>query len=164
MSRRAFVTLVASGTLSIALACSPPESPAPQARPATGRPAATPAPVAVHVLVPDGASPEAEAWGENLRTAVTSGHDDLILAATAEEASVVVRIDTVETGVKATPEPEGEGEISVMRGALVVGGSAREFHLTYRGEARLQAEALARNLRGFAAEGGTDQAAPPPAQ
>jgi hypothetical protein len=95
---------------------------------------------------------------------VTSGHGDLSLAPTAEEASVVVRIDTVENGVKVTPEPEGEGEISVMRGALVVGKSAREFHLTYRGEARPQAEALARNLRGFSAEGGAEPATPPPTE
>jgi hypothetical protein len=127
------------------------------------------------VLVADGADPEAEAWSEELRTAVTSGHGNLSLAATAEEASVVVRIDTVETGVEVppdpletgaevTPESEGEGEISVMRGALIVDGSAREFHLSYPGEVRPQAEALARNLRSFTAEGGTATATPPPTQ
>jgi hypothetical protein len=122
------------------------------------------APVAVHVLVPDGAGPDAAAWAEELRNAVTAGHGDLSLAARAEEASVVVRVDAVETGVEASPEPEGEGEISVMRGALVVDGSAREFHLTYRGEARLQAAALARNLRGFSAEGGGEPGTPAPTQ
>ena len=47
---------------------------------------------------------------------------------------------------------EGEGEVNVMRGALLVGASARAFNLVYRGEARPQAEAFARNLRRFAAE------------
>lgn len=164
MTRRAFLTLVAAAALSTGLACGPPETPAPQARPASGGPAETPAPVAVHVLVPDGASPEAEAWAEELRTAVTSGHGGLSLAETAEEASVVVRVDAVESGVEVTPEPEGEGEIFVMRGALVVDGSGRQFQLSYRGEARLQAEALARNLRSFSAEGGTAPVTPPPMQ
>jgi hypothetical protein len=116
------------------------------------------------VLVPDGADPEAEAWGEELRQAIQAGHGDLSLAPTIDEAAVVVRVDAVETGVEASPEPEGEGEISVMRGALLVGGSAREFHLTYRGEARSQAQALARNLRSFSAEGGAAPATPPPTQ
>jgi hypothetical protein len=40
----------------------------------------------------------------------------------------------------------------MMQGALVLGESAREFKLAYRGEVRPQAEALARNLRGYAAE------------
>jgi len=164
MTRRALVALAASAALASTLACTPPETPAPQASPATGGPTADPGPVHVHVLVPDGASPQAEAWAEDLRTAVTAGHGNLSLAASPEEAAVVVRIDTVETGVEASEEPEGEGELSVMRGALVVGESAREFHLMYPGEARLQAEALARNLRGFAAEGGTDPSTPSPVQ
>jgi hypothetical protein len=115
----------------------------------------TPAPpIFVHVQLAEEASAEVEAWAEELRTAVTAGHGDLRLAATPEEAAVVVRIDSVETGVKANPEPEGEGETSMMRGALVLGESAREFNLAYRGEVRPQAEALARNLRGYAAETG----------
>jgi hypothetical protein len=122
----------------------------------------TPAPpVFVHVQLSEGAEAAVEAWAEELRTAVTAGHGDLRLAATVEEAAVVVRIDSVDTRVKADPEPEGEGETSVMRGALVLGESAREFNLAYRGEVRPQAEALARSLRGYAAE--TDVGAAPDA-
>ena len=154
----AFVTAV----LLAAGACSQPEGPAAQATPAAMMPTPGP-PVLVHVLVPEEAGPEVEAWAEELRTAVTTGHGELNLAATPEEAAVVVRIDAVETGVKTDPEPEGEGETSMMRGALVLGESAREFKLAYRGEVRPQAEALARNLRGYAAEtdaGASDEPEP----
>ena len=47
---------------------------------------------------------------------------------------------------------------------LVVGESARAFNLVYRGDARPQAEALARNLRRFAAEGGAVVPAPEEAE
>ena len=132
-------------------ACSQPEDPAARATPAAMMPTPAP-PVLVHVQVPEEAAPKAEAWAEELRAAVTAGHGELNLAATPEEAAVVVRIDAVETGVKVDPEPEGEGETSMMRGALVLGESAREFKLAYRGEVRPQAEALARNLRAYATE------------
>jgi hypothetical protein len=64
--------------------------------------------------------------------------------------------------VKFEPEPAGEGEISVMRGALVTGKTAQPFQLAYKGEARPQAEALARNLRRFAM--GTGAAGSKPAE
>jgi hypothetical protein len=141
----AMAVLLATG------ACSQPEGPEARATPAAMMPTPAP-PVLVHVQVPEEAGPEVEAWAEELRIAVTAGHGDLNLAATPAEAAVLVRIDAVETGVKVVPEPEGEGETSMMRGALVLGESAREFKLAYRGEVRPQAEALARNLRGYAAE------------
>jgi hypothetical protein len=65
--------------------------------------------------------------------------------------------------VKVDPEPEGEGETSVMRGALVLGEAPREFSLAYRGDVRPQAEALARNLRAYAAEAGGDESDAPEA-
>ncbi len=162
MTRHALLSLAVAALLALG-GCSGPEAPAALATPAATMPTPAPAPIAVLVQVPEGAGSLAEAWAEELRAAVSAGHGDLSLASTPEDAAVVVRIDEVETGVEVTPEPEGEGEISVMRGVLVLGDSAREFSLNYRGEARVQAEALARNLRAFAAEGGTDQpAADPP--
>jgi len=150
MTRHALL-LLAPAALLAAGACAPPDAPAARATPAAMMPTPAP-PIVVHVQVPDDAGPEAAAWAEGLRTAVTEGHGDLSLAATPEEAVVVVRIDSVETGVKTDPEPEGEGETSLMQGALVLGESAREFKLAYRGDVRPQAEALARNLRAYAAE------------
>lgn len=156
MTRHALLSFATAPVL-VLVACSAPEAPAALGTPPAARP--TPVPVSVLVQVAEGAGPLAEAWAEDLRTAVSAGHGDLSLASAPEAAAVVVRVDRVETGVEVDPEPEGEGEISVMRGALVVGGSAREFSLAYRGEARPRAEALARNLRAFAAEGGTDEPA-----
>ena len=150
MTRHALLALVTAALL-VGGACSPPEDPAARATPAATMPTPAP-PIVVHVQVPEGGGPEAAAWAEELRTAVREGHGDLSLAAAREDAVVVVRIDSVETGVEADPEPEGEGEISVMKGALVLGESAREFSLAYRGDVRPQAEALARNLRAYAAE------------
>ncbi len=162
MTRHALLSLAVAGLLALG-GCSGPEAPAALATPAATMPTPAPTPIAVHVQVPEGAGSLAEAWAEELRAAVSAGHGDLSLASTPEDADVVVRIDEVETGVEVTPEPEGEGEVSVMRGALVLSESAREFSLNYRGKARLQEEALARNLRTFAAEGGTDQPADEPA-
>jgi len=142
--------LVATAALLAVVACSAPE--APQAT-ATPPPAASPPPVVVHIQVPEDRGPAVEAWAQALAAAIAGGHGGLALASTPEEAVAVVRIDAVETGAEVDPEPEGEGEVNVMRGALVVGESARAFNLVYRGDARPQAEALARNLRRFAAEG-----------
>ena len=150
MTRHALLALVAPGLLAGG-ACSPTDEPAARATPAATMPTPAP-PIVVHVQVPEGGGPEAAAWAEELRTALREGHGDLSLAAAREDAVVVVRIDSVETGVEVDPEPEGEGETSVMKGALVLGESAREFSLAYRGDVRPQAEALARNLRAYAAE------------
>jgi hypothetical protein len=150
MTRHALLAPIAAALLA-AGACSPPDTPATRSTPAATMPTPAP-PVFVHVQIPEEARPEVEAWAEAMRAAVTAGHGDLKLFASPEEPAVVVRIDTVETGVKADPEPEGEGETSVMRGALVLGEHSRDFSLAYRGEVRPQAEALARNLRVYAAE------------
>jgi hypothetical protein len=143
--------MLVAASLLVAGACSPPDAPASRATPGATMPTPTP-PVFVHVQIPETAEPEVEAWAEALRAAVTAGHGDLKLTASPEEAAFVVRIDTVETGVEADPEPEGEGETSMMRGALVLGEAPREFSLAYKGDVRPQAEALARNLRSYAAE------------
>ncbi|MGD8895641.1 MAG: hypothetical protein PVJ73_06365 [Acidobacteriota bacterium] len=132
-------------------ACSQPDAPAARATPAAMMPTPAP-PIVVHVRVSEEAGPEAAAWAEELRNAVKEGHGDLSLTPTPEEGVVVVRIDSVETGVKTDPEPEGEGETSMMRFALVLGGAPQEYSLAYKGDARPQAEALARNLSSLAAE------------
>jgi hypothetical protein len=133
-----------------AAACSAPEPPEAAATPV---PTATPVPAAVFVQVADEAGDGAQEWAEALQAAIQAG-PGLVVAPTPEEATVRVRIDQVETGVEASPEPEGEGAINRMRGALIVGDSAREFSLVYRGDAGPQAEALARNLSRFTTEGG----------
>jgi hypothetical protein len=109
--------------------------------------------VAVHILVPEEPGPEIQAWAQSLAAAIDAGYGALTLAATPEEAAAVVRIDSVQTGVEWDPEPPGEGEISVMHFALILGQSSREFDVAYRGDATPQAQALARNLRGVAANG-----------
>jgi hypothetical protein len=147
----------AAAALLTVSACSSPDAPR-----ATATPVPVSGPVAVFVLVPESPEPEVAAWGQALVAAITSGQGGLVLAPTLEEAAAVVRIDAVEVGVEASPEPEGEGEISVMRGALVLGETARPFDLAYRGEAGPQAEALARNLRRFVTEGGTGPPAAAP--
>ena len=154
MTRPAGIALATAVGL-LTVGCSAPDAPAALATPVPARP--TPAPMTVLVQVADGAPPLAEAWADELRTAVMAGHGDLSLAESPEDAGVVVRIDDVETDVQVASGEEESGPISVMRGAIVVDGSARVFDLRYPGEARPQAEALARNLRGFAAEGGPSE-------
>jgi hypothetical protein len=158
MTRHALPTLAAAALL--AAACSQPDAPAARATPAETMP--TPVPrIAVFVQVSEEADADVQAWAEELRAAVAAGQGDLSLASTPEEAEAVVRIDSVESGVKVDPEPEGEGETSLMRGALVKGEDAREFQLAYKGEVRHWAEALARNLRGYAAKMDADAADTP---
>jgi hypothetical protein len=149
---------LAAATLAIA-ACSAPDTPRSAATPAPVAPAASLPPVVVQIQVPEDPGPAVEAWAQALAAAIDAGHGGLALARTPEEAVAVVRIDAVETGAEVKPQPEGEGEVNVMRGALVVGENARAFNLVYRGDAQPQAEALARNLRRFAAEGADDNAA-----
>jgi len=157
--------LVTAALLPLA-ACSAPEAPQATATPAPTDPAATPPPVVVQILVPEEPAPEVQAWALALAAAIEAGHGELTLAARPVEAVALVRIDSVRTGVEWTPEPPGEGEISVMHGAFVLGESARDFDLAYRGDAAPYAEALARNLRRFAAESGggpaPDEEAEPP--
>jgi hypothetical protein len=148
---------VAAATAMILGACSSPEPPQDSAAPAamaTPTPAPPAAPIAVHVALPESPDPAVLAWGQALATAITSGQGGLTLVAPPEEAAAAVRIDSVRTGVEWEPAPPGEGKISVMHGALVLGDSAREFDFAYRGDVAPQAEILARNLRAFAAESG----------
>lgn len=160
----AFATLAAVAGTSCSREDAPP--PAPPVRATAAPPAAAAphaAPVPVFVLLPDSPSPEVEAWARELGAAIAAGHGGLVMSESAEDARVVVRIDAVETNARVNPEPPGEGEVLVMRGAILDGESSRAFSLAYRGSARPQAEALARNLRRFAAEGQASAPEPPPA-
>jgi len=135
---------LAAATFLVAVACSAPE---PQKAMATQAPSASPvAPLAIHVTSPKNASPEAAEWARALEESVAARTGDLVLVADASAAQLVVRIASVEAAPVGAEVP-GEGEAFVMRGALVAGDRTREFNLTYRGEARAQTEALARNLR-----------------
>jgi hypothetical protein len=146
-----FVTLAVAAlvaSLSVA-ACSRSEAPmaAPQATPAPPpavevAPAAKPAPLAVYVQASTPAGAEAETWAKELRRALEARRDEFRLAS-REKAELAVRIDRVE---------KAAGERHVMRGSLLLGKTRRNFDLTYPGEIRPQAEALARNLRTFANE------------
>ena len=146
---RAILPALAAGLL-VAVACS---RPAPEGAAATPAPAATatPAtPLVVGVVVGAKSGPDAEAWAKELRAAVGAHADELRLAADDGRADLVVRIESVQRHAKFKPEPPGDGEAILMRGTLVLGERTREFTLGYRGEARPQAEALARNLRPIA--------------
>ena len=144
---------LAVAALLVAAACSAPE--APQTAATSTPPAAVPQLVPVHIVVPESPDEGISAWAQALAEAITSGHGGLTLVQTPEEALVGVRIDAVENGTEADPVPEAEGEVEVMRGALLVGEDAHEFNLAYRGDVRPEAEALARNLRKLAVQAAT---------
>jgi hypothetical protein len=112
----------------------------------------------VGVVAAEGCGADGEAWATELREAVRARAGDLRLAAEGATPDVVVRIEKVQRGVTVKPEPPGEGETEVVHGTFVAGGRNRPFVLAYRGEARPQTEALARNLRSIT----KDMAAPTP--
>jgi hypothetical protein len=143
------LSLVVVALMALA-ACSAPEAPE-----AAATPAAVPQLVPVHIVVPENPDEGISAWSRALADAITSGHGGLTLVQTPEEALVGVRIDVVEKGTEADPVPEGEGDVEVMRGALLVGEDVHEFNLAYRGDLAPEAEALARNLRKLAVQAAT---------
>jgi hypothetical protein len=149
MTRLSRSTLALAGAL-VAVACTGPEATKSEATPG---PSASPvAPLAVHIALVEGASSSAMGWARTLEEAVTERRGDLQLVADAAAAVVVVRVAAVEP-VREEGGASGEGEAMVVRGALVVGtATPRNFNLTYRGAARVQADALARNLRRLAEE------------
>jgi hypothetical protein len=146
----------------LAAACS---GPAPErAKPPVPPPAATaiPAPpVVVDVVAAKGSGLEGETWAKELREAVGARAGDLQLAAKGTAADIVVRIEKIQHGVAFKPEPPGEGKTEVVHGTFVASGRTRPFTLGYRGEARPQVEALARNLRAIAREIAAHEAASP---
>ena len=113
--------------------------------------AAAPASVmSVRVETPAAAAPNAQKWGDELRTALAARSHEFRPARASEKAELVVKVDSVSAA------PNGG---SVMNGALVMGGQVMPFGLSYPGEIRPQAEAFARNLRKLAEQMKT---APPP--
>jgi hypothetical protein len=155
---RLFRPGLATAVVLAAVACSAPEPPKAGATPVPPMPKVVP--LAVHVALPENASPETAQWARELEDAIAARAGDLELVADPSAARLIVRIASVESapeGVKVG----GEGEAFVMRGALVVGDATRDFNLTYRGEARAQTQALARNLRRLADETRQQAAATP---
>jgi hypothetical protein len=156
---RFFRSALAVAAAHAAAACSAPE--APKTGGASPAASAVPvAPLAVHVALPQGASPKAMEWAKALEEAVAARQGDLKLVADASAAEVVVRVTSVEPAPEGAVGP-GEGQAVVMHGALVVGDATREFNLAYRGAARGQAEVLARNLRRLGEETMQQSVAPP---
>jgi len=123
-------------TLVLAVLC---PVPAPAA-PAPAAPAKV-VPMIVEVRTAAKADAGAQAWAKELRAALEARKDEFRLAKPREKAELTVRIDSV---------GKGQGDGQVMNGALVMGETARPFNLSYVGESRPQAEALARNLRKYA--------------
>jgi hypothetical protein len=157
---RAILPALAAGLLA-AVACS---GPAPKSAAPTPGPAATavPGPLVVGVVAADASGSGVDAWAKELRDAVRARAGELRLAADGETTDIVVRLEKLEQDVKFTPEPPGEGRTAVVRGTFLLGPRTREFRLGYRGEARPQAEALARNLRTIAKEMATSIPEPLP--
>lgn len=134
--------------LAFASAVTEPQAAAP--RPAPAKPAA---PMTVAVEVAPSAGPAGQQWGQELRTALETRKDEFRLARKGEKAELVVHIDSVAAA------PRGG---SVMNGSLAIAARVSPFNVTYPGEARPQAEALARNLRRFAEQLKSAPARPTP--
>lgn len=122
--------------LAFASAFTEPQAAAP--RPAPAKPAAV---MTVAVEVAPSAGAAGQLWGQELRNALEPRRDEFRLARKGEKAELVVRIDSV----AATPRGG-----SVMNGSLAIAARVHPFNVSYPGEARPQADALARNLRRFA--------------
>jgi hypothetical protein len=113
---------------------------APQA-PAGPAPAAPAKVVPMTVLVEaDAKAAGTEEWAKELRTALAARKGEFRLARPGEKAELVVRIESLGKAQDGTP---------VMNGALVLGEARRAFAYGYR-DVKVQAEALARNLRKIA--------------
>jgi hypothetical protein len=110
-------------------------------------PPAGQAPAAPAKVVPMTVRVEAEAkvagteeWAKELGTALAARKDEFRLVRPGEKAELVVRIESLGKAQDGTP---------VMNGALVMGEAKRGFAYGYR-DVKVQAEALARNLRKIA--------------
>jgi len=114
-------------------------------------PAAKAAPMSVAVDVAAGSSAGAHAWEKELRAALEARKDEFRVVKPGEKSELVVRVVAL---------TKGQGESSVMKGALVLGSQEKAFNLTYGGEIRVQAETLARNLRNLAEQLKTAPPAP----
>ena len=106
-------------------------------------PAAAPAklaPMTVQVEAPAGGDAGVQVWVKELRAALETRKDEFRLAKKGETAEFVVRIDSLGTAQDGTP---------VLNAALVLGKTTRPFAYGFT-DVKVQAEALARNLRKYA--------------
>jgi len=106
-------------------------------------PAAAPAkaaPMTVQVEAAAGGDAGVQAWVKELRAALEARKDEFRLAKKGETAEFVVRIDSLGKAQDGTP---------VLNAALVLGKTTRPFAYGFT-DVKVQAEALARNLRKYA--------------
>jgi len=106
-------------------------------------PAAAPAkvaPMTVQVEAAAGGDAGVQAWAKELRAALETRKDEFRLAKKGETAEFVVRIDSLGKAQDGTP---------VLNAALVLGKTTRPFAYGFT-DVKVQAQALARNLRKYA--------------
>jgi hypothetical protein len=121
------------------------------AAPAPGAAAKKPAaPLSVQVQASPKGGAAAKAWGDELRAAVEARKDEFRAARPGEKPEVVVQIDAVGPATKGSAAGAVPKDASIMKGAIVVGGTPHPFGVTYTGPSKPQTEALARNLRKYA--------------
>jgi len=98
-------------------------------------------PMSVQVQAAAGGDAGVQAWANDLRAALETRKDEFRIAKKGETPELVVRIDSL---------GKGPNDSHVMNGTFLIGEGSHPFNLTYPGEAALQAEKLARNLRKYA--------------
>jgi hypothetical protein len=106
-------------------------------------------PMSVEVRTPPKASPELESWARELRAALEARKQEFRLVKPGQKADFVVQLDSIGKRQDGTP---------VLNGSFVVaGGTPRPFNYGFT-DVKVEAEKLARNLRGYAEQ---MKAAPP---
>lgn len=98
------------------------------------------APLTVQVQAAAGADAGVQAWVKELRAALEARKDEFRVPEKGETAELVVRIDSLGKAQDGTP---------VLNAALVLGKTTRPFAYGFT-DVKVQAQALARNLRKFA--------------
>jgi hypothetical protein len=115
-------------------------------------PAAAPAkvaPMTVQVQADAKADATMQAWAKELRAALEARQDEFRLAGPGEKPEFLVRVDSVGTAKDGTP---------VLNGSFVLGKTTRPFAYGFT-DIKVQAQALARNLRKYADQMKTTPAA-----
>jgi len=97
-------------------------------------------PMSVRVQADPKADAAVRAWDKELRAALEARKDEFRLAGPGDKPEFLVRIDSV---------GKGEGGASILNGALVLGKTTRPFAYGFT-DVKVQAQALARNLRKYA--------------
>jgi hypothetical protein len=140
-------------TLALLLVAASGQTQAPAAKPAA---APTPASSVMSVVVEPSSTAGAagQQWAQELRTALEARKDEFRAPRKGEKPELVVRIESVAA--------VADGR-HMLGAALVIGARVSPFNVTYAGESRQQAEALARNLRRVAEKAKTAPPPPPPA-